>query len=67
MIARRRLSLRTALPSADVAGLGAWLRLFECALREAQRVAADEIEVPTPSTQPSMFPASTLPARALRS
>lgn len=67
MIARRRLSLRTALPSADVASLGGWLRLFECALNEAQRVAAAEVDVPTPSTQPSMFPASTLPSRALRS
>lgn len=67
MIARRRLSLRTALPAADVASLEAWLQLFECALKEAQRVAIDEIDAATPSTQPSMFPASTLPAEAQRS
>jgi hypothetical protein len=67
MIGRRRLSLRTALPSAEATRLEAWVRLFECALREAQRVAIDTIDQATPSTQPSMFPASTLPAGALRS
>ena len=67
MIARRRLSLRTALAQPDPAALDAWLRLFECALQEAQRVAIDEIDVHTPSTQPSMFSASTLPLDAARS
>jgi hypothetical protein len=66
MIARRRLSLRTALAQPDPAALDAWLRLFECALQEAQRVAIDEIDVHTPSTQPSMFSASTLPLDAAR-
>jgi hypothetical protein len=66
MIGRRRLSLRTALPTPDAASLQAWLRLFECALKEAQRVAIDYVEQSTPSTQPSMFPASTLPATAAR-
>ena len=66
MVGRRRLSLRTALPQADVPGIEAWLRLFECALREAQRVTLDEQDLATPSTQPSMFPASVLPAEALR-
>jgi len=60
MIGRRRLSLRTALPSADVGNLGAWVRLFECALQEAQRVSVDYVDQATPSTQPSMFSASTL-------
>jgi hypothetical protein len=66
MIARRRLCLRTALAQPDPAALDAWLRLFECALQEAQRVAIDEIDVHTPSTQPSMFSASTMPLDAAR-
>jgi hypothetical protein len=66
MVARRRLCLRTALAQPDPAALDAWLRLFECAMQEAQRVALDEIEVHTPSTQPSMFSASTLPVDAVR-
>jgi hypothetical protein len=67
MIGRRHLSLRTALPSADVTRLQAWVRLFECALQEAQRVAIDYVDQGTPSTQPSMFPASSLPTEAMRS
>ena len=67
MIARRRLSLRTALAQPDPAALDAWLGLFEVALKEAQRVAIDELEVHAASTQPSMFSASTMPAEAARS
>ena len=66
MIARRRLSLRMALPRPEPAALDAWLGLFDCALQEAQRVAVDELEVHTPSTQPSLFSASTMPADAAR-
>jgi hypothetical protein len=66
MVARRRLSLRTALPQPDPTHLDAWLRLFECALQEAQRVAIEEIEQHAASTQPSMFPASVLPAESVR-
>jgi hypothetical protein len=66
MIARRRLSLRTPLAQPDPARLEGWLRLFECAAQQAQRVAADDIDAHTPSTQPSMFPASALPSGALR-
>jgi hypothetical protein len=66
MIARRRLSLRTALPNADATRLEAWVRLFECALQEAQRVAIEDIDQGAPSTQPSMFPASSLPTQAMR-
>lgn len=62
MIARRRLCLRTVLPDPDPVALQAWLRLFDCALQEAQRVVVDDIDAPTPSTQPSMFPASALPS-----
>jgi hypothetical protein len=67
MLARRRLCLRTAMPQPDARGLEAWLRLFECALQEARRVSVDEVELHTPSTQPSLFSASTLPADAARS
>jgi len=66
MIARRRLCLRTALAQPDPAALDAWLRVFNCALQEAQRVVLDELELHTPSTQPSMFSASTMPAEAAR-
>jgi len=66
MVARRRLCLRTALAQPEPAALDAWLRLFDCALQAAQRVAIDEIDVHTPSTQPSMFPVSTLPVDAVR-
>ena len=66
MIARRRLCLRTALAQPEPAALDAWLRLFECALHEAQRVAVDELDMHTPSTQPSLFSASTMPLDAAR-
>lgn len=59
MVARRRLSLRTALAVADADSLGQWLRLFDCALRETQRVQIDDNGVAgSPSTHPSLFPAS---------
>ncbi len=66
MVARWRLSLRMALPRPEPSALDAWLGLFDCALQEAQRVAVDELEVHTPSTQPSLFSASTMPADAAR-
>jgi hypothetical protein len=66
MVARRRLCLRTALAQPDPAGLDAWLRLFECAMQQAQRIALDEIDTHTASTQPSMFSASTMPAESAR-
>lgn len=62
MVARRRLSLRTALSQPDVKALEAWLRIFECALQAAQRVVIDEADVHAASTMPSLFPASTLPS-----
>jgi hypothetical protein len=67
MIARRRLCLRTALAQPDTAALDAWLRLFECALQAAQRVALEEIDAHTPSTQPSMFSATAMPVEPTRS
>ncbi len=61
MIGRGRLMLRTALPEPDLRALQAWLRLFEAAMREAQRVASDAPESVAPSTQGSVWQASALP------
>ena len=61
MIGRGRLMLRTALPDADAASLQLWLRLFECAMREARRVANESGESSSPSTQPSLWSTSALP------
>ena len=66
MVARRRLSLRTALAQPDVASLKAWLSVFESALCEAQRVAVDFSNSASPSTQPSLFSASTMPVETAR-
>ena len=66
MVARRRLCLRTTLAHPDPAGLEAWLGLFECAVQEAQRIALDEIDTHTASTQPSLFSASTMPVESAR-
>jgi hypothetical protein len=65
MVARRRLSLRTALAQPDVASLKAWLLVFESALCEAQRVAVD-FSSSGSSTQPSLFSASTMPVESAR-
>jgi hypothetical protein len=61
MIGRGRLMLRTALPEPDLRVLQAWLRLFEAALREAQRVDSEAPESVAPSTQASVWQASALP------
>lgn len=42
MIGRGRLMLRTALPDAEPQPLQAWLRLFEIAMRETQRVSSED-------------------------
>jgi hypothetical protein len=61
MIGRGRLMLRTALAEPDVAPLQAWLRFFECAMREARRVAADNPDSLSPSAAPSLWQQSALP------
>jgi hypothetical protein len=66
MVARRRLSLRTALPEPEVEVLRRWLDLYECALREARRINVDYAEPAGPSTQPSLFPPSALSAPSPR-
>jgi hypothetical protein len=61
MIGRGRLMLRTALASAEVESLQLWLRIFESAMREARRVANENSDSISPSTQPSLWSASALP------
>jgi hypothetical protein len=61
MIARGRLTLRTALAAPEVAELERWLRLFETAMREARRVASQGYDQNAPSTQPSLWSASAQP------
>ena len=61
MIGRGRLMLRTALPEVDVGSLQSWLRVFETAMREARRVAAESGDSISPSAHPSAWGASALP------
>jgi hypothetical protein len=61
MIGRGRLMLRTALAEPELPALQQWLRLFECAMREARRVANDSTDAISPSTQPSLWSSSALP------
>ena len=46
MMSRSRLTLRTALPTPEVASLQPWLRLFDTAVREAHRVATAKLPPP---------------------
>lgn len=55
MIGRNRLTLRTALEDPDPQTLESWLRLFECAIREAHRTASEVGDSQSPSTQPSLW------------
>jgi hypothetical protein len=61
MVGRGRLTLRTALPTPDVAGLQPWLRLFETAIREARRVSSEKPPEPVETDASSAFAASVLP------
>ncbi len=62
MIGRGRLTLRTALPSPELREIEAALRLFETAMRESRRAASAGSEADAPSTQPSLWSASAMPA-----
>lgn len=59
MVARGRMTLRTGLAEADIPDLEAWVRLFECAIRESNRVSAELGDPEAPSTQPSLWASST--------
>ena len=61
VIGRGRLMLRTPLAEAHVGQLQGWLRFFECAMREAKRVAADNPDSLSPSAAPSVWQQSALP------
>lgn len=61
MIGRGRLMLRAAQAEPLVSQLQVWLRLFECAMREARRVAADNPDSLSPSAAPSLWQQSALP------
>lgn len=62
MLGRGRLTLRTALPTPDVANLQPWLRLFETAIREARRVVSDKPQLPADAETRNAWSASALPA-----
>jgi hypothetical protein len=64
MIGRGRITLRMALGEPEPRDLEPWLRVFETAMREARRVAVSHSsgsETGSPSTQPSLWSASTMP------
>jgi hypothetical protein len=63
---RGRLTLRTQLAHAEVALVDETVHLFETAMREARRAAAQNFDNGTPSTQPSLWSASALPPDADR-
>lgn len=73
MMSRSRLTLRTALPTPDVASLQPWLRLFDTAVREARRVATEQLASRTEAVETaettesdggSAWSASALPEEA---
>lgn len=61
MISRGRLTLRTALSTPDVVSLQPWLRLFETAIREARRVAAEKSQTAPDPDASGSWSASALP------
>jgi hypothetical protein len=61
MISRGRLVLRTALAEPDTTALEAWVHCFEAALREARRSSTQSIDDSAPSTQASVWSASSMP------
>jgi hypothetical protein len=64
MISRGRLVLRTALAAPDTAALESWVRCFEAALREARRSGTQVTDDSAPSTQASVWSASSMPGDA---
>jgi hypothetical protein len=61
MLGRGRLMLRTAMPDADIGGVQGWLRCFETAVREAQRVGAEHSDSAAQQSQNSGWSPSALP------
>jgi hypothetical protein len=58
MVAKGRLTLRTALAEPQTGDLDQWLQLFNTAVREARRMTDAEQGSDGASTQPSLFSAS---------
>ena len=61
MVGRGRMMLRTAMEEPDARALLPWLRLFEVAIDEARRVAADNPETISPSVQPTGWGQTQVP------
>ena len=61
MIARGRVTLRTAMADPVPGDLERWLRMFQVAVREARRVADLGTDAGAASTQPSLFSATRGP------
>ncbi len=66
MIGRGRVVMRTEFDEPDVVGLERWVKLFETALREAQRAQEQMATAQSPSTQPSLWSSSTMPAEEVQ-
>ena len=66
MIGRGRMAMRTECnqPHADL--LDGWVKLFDTALREARHAHQQMAAAAAPSTQPSLWSASTSPVEAER-
>jgi len=64
IVARRRLSLRTAMAEPTVEALQRGVQLFDCALNAARQVAIDFSEAAAASTMPSLFPATAVSAES---
>ena len=62
MVGRGRMMLRTAMEEPDARTLLPWLRLFEVAIDEARRVAADNPDTISPSVQPTGWGQTQAPA-----
>lgn len=60
MIARGRMTLRTALDAPLTPALDSWLRLYEVALREAQRAESQRGDTTPPSAVPSQWSSTGL-------
>jgi len=61
LIARGRLTLRTAMVEPTPDAVSTMLRLFHSALREARRVGDPQVPSEIPSTQPSLFSGAESP------
>lgn len=66
MIGRGRMAMRTECNQPHAAVLDGWVKLFDTALREARHAHQQMAAAAAPSTQPSLWSASTSPVEAER-